>query len=92
MWTNGWTNYDPQNAVYSATGITVSGEITTNTTWLTGKTYLLQGITYVKNGATLTIQPGVTIRGAAAGSALVSLLQTNQLVKELKVIGEVLSF
>ena len=71
MWTDRWTNYDPQNAVYSATGITVSGEITTNTTWTTGKTYLLQGITYVKNGATLTIQPGVTIRGAGAGSALV---------------------
>jgi hypothetical protein len=71
MWTNGWTNYDPQNAVYSTTGITVSGEITANTTWTTGNTYLLQGLTYVKNGATLTIQPGVTIRGAGAGSALV---------------------
>jgi hypothetical protein len=71
MWTNGWTNYDPQNAVYSSTGITVSGEITANTTWTTGNTYLLQGLTYVKNGATLTIQPGVTIRGAGAGSALI---------------------
>jgi hypothetical protein len=71
MWTNNWTNYDPQNAVYSATGITVSGEITANTTWTTGNTYLLQGLTYVKNGATLTIQPGVTIRGAGAGSALI---------------------
>jgi hypothetical protein len=71
MWTTGWTNYDPQNTVYSATGITVSGEITANTTWTTGNTYLLQGLTYVKNGATLTIQPGVTIRGAGAGSALI---------------------
>ncbi|MGL2965308.1 T9SS type A sorting domain-containing protein [Flavobacterium sp. XGLA_31] len=71
MWTTGWTNYDPQNTVYSATGITVSGEITTNTIWTTGNTYLLQGLTYVKNGATLTIQPGVTIRGAGAGSALI---------------------
>jgi hypothetical protein len=71
MWTNGWTNYDPQNTVYSSTGITVSGEITTNTTWTTGNTYLLQGLTYVKNGATLTIQPGVTIRGAGAGASLI---------------------
>jgi len=71
MWTSGWANYDPQNTVYSATGITVSGEITANTTWTTGNTYLLQGLTYVKNGATLTIQPGVTIRGAGAGSALI---------------------
>jgi hypothetical protein len=71
MWTNGWTNYDPQNTVYSTTGITVSGTINTNTTWTTGNTYLLQGVTTVKDGATLTIQPGVTIRGAGPGSALV---------------------
>ncbi|TRX37068.1 beta strand repeat-containing protein [Flavobacterium restrictum] len=71
MWTNNWTNYDPQNTVYSATGITVSGEITANTTWTTGNTYLLQGLTYVKNGATLTIQPGVTIRGAGVGASLI---------------------
>ena len=71
MWTDNWTNYDPQNTVYPTAGTNVATEITTNTTWTTGNTYLLQGLTYVKNDATLTIQPGVTIRGAGVGSGLV---------------------
>ena len=71
MWTNSWTNFDPQNTVYPATTVTVSSEITTNTTWVAGSVYSLQGIIYVKNNATLTIQPGVVVKGAGAGAALV---------------------
>jgi len=73
-WTSGWTNFDPQNTVYPAVTDTVSANITANTTWTTGKTYLLRGLIYVKNGATLTIQPGVVVKGDATvsgGTALV---------------------
>ena len=42
---------------------TVSGNITQNTTWTNDKTYLLTGYVYVKNGASLTIQPGTVIQG-----------------------------
>ncbi|MBL7891791.1 MAG: T9SS type A sorting domain-containing protein [Bacteroidia bacterium] len=63
MWTDGWTQWDPQNAVYPAPNVTISGNITTNTTWTANNTYLLQGQIYVKNGATLTIEPGTVIRG-----------------------------
>jgi hypothetical protein len=42
---------------------TVSGAITQNTTWTKSKTYLLTGFVYVKSGATLTIEPGTTIKG-----------------------------
>ncbi len=62
-WTDGWTNWDPQNTVYAATNKTVNADITTNTTWSTGDIILLQNKVYVTNGATLTIQPGVIIRG-----------------------------
>jgi Secretion system C-terminal sorting domain len=62
-WTDTWTNWDPQNTVYPATTVTVNADITTNTTWATGTTVLLQNKVYVTNGATLTIQPGVVIRG-----------------------------
>ncbi|MFZ5552294.1 MAG: T9SS type A sorting domain-containing protein [Bacteroidota bacterium] len=62
-WTAGWSNWDPQNTSYAATTITVSSDITSNTTWNTGSVVLLQNKVYVKNGATLTIQPGVIIRG-----------------------------
>jgi len=63
MWTNGWTNWDPQNAAYPAPTMTVTGNITSNTTWTTGQTILLSATCFVKNNVTLTIQPGVVIRG-----------------------------
>jgi hypothetical protein len=62
-WTDTWTNWDPQNTVYPATTVTVSSDITSNTTWTTGTTVFLQNKVYVTNNATLTIQPGVVIRG-----------------------------
>jgi hypothetical protein len=63
MWTNGWTDWNPQTTVHSAPTQTISANITTNTTWTAGNTYLLQGQIYVKNNATLTIEPGTTILG-----------------------------
>ena len=72
QWTDTWTNWDPQNTVYGASTVSVTASITTNTTWTSGNVYLLQGQIYVKNGATLTIQPGTIIQGdkATAGSGL----------------------
>jgi hypothetical protein len=49
----------------------VSGEITANTTWSAGSTVVLDDLTYVVDGATLTIGPGTTIKGAGVGSALI---------------------
>jgi hypothetical protein len=60
-WTSGWSNFDPENTVYPATTTTVSTDITANTTW--SGVILLQNKIYVKNNATLTIQPGTIIRG-----------------------------
>jgi hypothetical protein len=63
MWTDGWCNWNPDSISYPATNITVSGNITTNTTWTSSNTYLLSGTVYVDSGITLTIQPGTIIRG-----------------------------
>lgn len=73
MWTDNWTNWDPQNTVYPAPTMTVNANITTNTTWATGQTVLLDGQIYVTNNAVLTIQPGVVVRGSStsAGSSLI---------------------
>lgn len=60
-WTDSWSNFDPENETYPATTTTVSADITTNTTW--SGVILLQNKVYVKNNATLTIQPGTIIRG-----------------------------
>jgi hypothetical protein len=63
MWTNGWANWDPQNTVYAATTVTVSDSITTNTHWTKNNVYKIQGLIYVTNNATLTIDAGTVIRG-----------------------------
>jgi PKD repeat protein len=46
--------------------ISVSSNITTNTTWTNDNVYVLYGDIIVKNGATLTIQPGTIIKGDKA--------------------------
>ena len=70
MWTDTWTEYDPQNKVYPTPTVTISANITTNTTWTAGNTYALGGQIYVKNNATLTIEPGVVIASNVAGAGL----------------------
>ena len=71
-WTDSWTNFDPQNAVYPNTTVDVSANITSDVTWTAGNTYFLKAQIYVKNNATLTIEPGVIIRGdhTAVGAGL----------------------
>ena len=49
--------------------ITVSSNITSNTTWETGKVYILASRVAVTSGNTLTIQPGVIIKGEAGTGA-----------------------
>ena len=75
MWTDSWTNYDPQNEEYpdAATVVNVTANISANATWTTGKTYKLTGLIYVTNNAILTIQPGVIIKGVYTntGTALI---------------------
>ena len=71
-WTNGWSNFDPENTVYAPTTQTVSANITTNTTW--SGVILLQNKVYVRNNAVLTIQPGTIIRGdfATQGTLIIT--------------------
>lgn len=49
--------------------VLVSSNITTNTTWETGKVYQLGGRISVVNGVTLTIQKGVIVKGEAGTGA-----------------------
>lgn len=65
MWTDNWVNWDPQNTNYGTPTVTITTNITNNTTWTANNVYLLSGQIFVKNGATLTIEPGTVIRGDA---------------------------
>jgi hypothetical protein len=50
-------------------GIFVSANISENTTWETGNVYILKSRISVLSGATLTIQPGVIVKGEAGTGA-----------------------
>lgn len=71
MWTDVWTNWDPQNTIYPTHTQTISGEILNSLTWTSNNVYLVQGPVYVKS--LLTIQPGTVVLfdKATAGSALI---------------------
>ncbi len=58
-----YANVEEEGTVY------VSANVTTNTTWETGKIYVLTSRIAVTNGATLTIQPGVIVKGEAGTGA-----------------------
>ncbi len=51
------------------TTVRVTSNITANTTWTTGKTYILGGRIVVTSGAKLTIQPGVVVKGEVGTGA-----------------------
>lgn len=54
--------------------VEITSNITTNTTWQTGKTYILAGRISVTSGVTLTIQPGVIVKGQVGSGANASAL------------------
>lgn len=59
--------------------VPVSGDITTNTTWTKTNSYLLNGFIYVKNGATLTIEPGTLIKGDKASKGTLIVTRTGKI-------------
>lgn len=61
--------------------VEVNGSIVSDTTWSAASPIVLTGVVYVEDGATLTIEPGATIRGGGLGSALV-ITRGSRLVAE----------
>lgn len=54
--------------------------ITTNTTWTSNNVYELNGFVYVKNGATLTIEPGTLIKGDRANKGTLIVTRGSKLM------------
>jgi len=50
-------------AASAQTTVKVSADVSSNTTWSAANTYLLDGLIYVRPGATLTIEAGTVVRG-----------------------------
>lgn len=63
---------DDGSCIYPYTAVDtvyVNGNITADETWVTGKTYILTTRVAVTSGATLTIEPGVIVKGEAGTGA-----------------------
>jgi hypothetical protein len=60
--------------------ITLSGEIKSDMTLSSHKAYLLKGFVYVKNNATLTIQPGTIIMGEKSSHAALIITRTGKIM------------
>lgn len=52
----------------SAAIVKVNSDLTVDTTWSSANEYILQDIIYVRNNATLTIEPGTVVRGEPKSS------------------------
>ena len=65
---NGLTD-DVDHTLTISNEVMVSANITTNTTWVSTRTYVLTTRVAVQSGATLTIEPGTLIKGAAGTGA-----------------------
>lgn len=63
MWTDTWCNWDPQTTNYPAPTMTVTGNISSNTTWASNQVVLLSAQCYVTGNSILTIQAGCIILG-----------------------------
>ncbi|TAD97463.1 MAG: PKD domain-containing protein [Bacteroidetes bacterium] len=62
--------------------ITVTGEITRNTTWSVNNRYLLSGFVYVVDGVTLTIEAGTIIKGDKDSKATLIIERGAKLIAE----------
>ncbi|MFM2206786.1 MAG: hypothetical protein RL213_761 [Bacteroidota bacterium] len=62
--------------------VTVSGDITSNTTWTSNNIYLLSGFVYVTNNAELTISPGTVIKGDKASKGTLIITRGSKILAD----------
>ncbi|MGE0077911.1 MAG: hypothetical protein AB7S48_08645 [Bacteroidales bacterium] len=62
--------------------VTISGDITENTTWEEQDTIVLDGYVYVKDGVTLTIEPGTVIKGLSDTKACLIIERGGKIMAE----------
>ncbi len=66
------TDADPMTPDAGPMNVDVTVDITANTTWTFPNIYFLKKHVFVKNGATLTIEPGVIVKGEPMTSLVIT--------------------
>ncbi len=62
--------------------VDVTGDITVNTLWTAGNQYKINGLVTVKNGATLTIEPGTVVFGDTTGDDYIVVAKGSRIVAD----------
>jgi len=62
--------------------VTIKGDLTANATWKAKDTLILEGYVYIKNGVTITIEPGAIIRGKADTKACLIVERGGKLIAD----------
>ena len=83
-WTCPWAKFNTPGCIPAPSPgqVTVSTDITVNTTWTNDKEYTLQGFIYVTNCATLTIQPGTVIRGDKGSKGALIVTRCSKIIAD----------
>ena len=81
-WLGYWTEFNPKKEDYRDPQKILTGNISQNTTLYNRDTYLLQGIVYVTNNATLTIEPGTLLRGDSKSCATLVITKGAKIIAE----------
>ena len=67
-WADGWTALAQMGHLNDGRNpVTVTNDITANTTWYATNQYILRTVIYVKTNVTLTIEPGTVVKAATTG-------------------------
>ena len=83
-WTCPWAKWESAGCLPAPTPqqVTVSTDITSNTTWTADREYTLQGFIYVTNCATLTIEPGTIIKGDKGSKGALIVTRCSKLIAD----------
>lgn len=81
-WLKNWTNFKSKTTDYKEVSSLLVGVITQNTTLYKKDIYLLTGIVYVTNGATLTIEPGTLIKGDSESNATLVITKGSKIIAQ----------
>jgi hypothetical protein len=79
-WTKNWTNFKSKTAEYNDSSVILSGQISQNMTLYKKEIYLLTGVVYITNNATLTIEPGTLIKGDFATNGTLVIAKGSKII------------
>ena len=81
-WTNNWTNFKPASTEYNEATTILTGIISSDMFLKRINTYVMIGVVYITNKATLTIEAGTVIRGDKETCGTLVITKSSKIMAE----------